>query len=265
MSDVENALTGADAAPAENPATEPEQTQETPQTPADAETDEQREEKARDEKGRFVQKRINELTREKHEARRQAEQYQRELEQARRDIERLRQPAAPDPNQDLPGYIRHLATQEARQLVEQERSQWQQAQQQQHYQSIAQQYSTRETAYASEHPEYQEAAEAFITVTGENPQLAEVLMTSEHGPAVVHYLGSHLDEAVSIAQMPAHLAAAAVARIEARVAAKPKPVTKAPNPPPTLGGGKGTVAKNPDEMTQAEWLAWRNTQLTQGR
>lgn len=264
MSDVENALTGAEAAPAENTAIQPEQTQETPQTPANAETDEQKEEKARDEKGRFVQKRINELTREKHEARRQAEQTRQELEQLRAEMNRLRQPAAPDPQTDFPGYVRHLASEEARQLVEQERSQWQQHQQQQHYQSLAQKFQAQEDAYSAEHPDYSEAVDAFASVAGVNPELGEVLATSDHGPAVVHYLGTHLDEAAKIAGLPVHLAAAAIARIEARVSVqKPKPVTNAPTPPPVLSGGKSAVRKdiNDPDMPMGEWLALRNSQL----
>src|SRR5690606_37792762 len=135
MSEVDTALTGADAAPAENTANPPEQTQQNTATDtATEQPDPQKDEQARDEKGRFVQKRINELTREKHEARRLAQQREQELEQVRQELERLRQPEAPDPNLDLQGYIRHQAEQTARQLVEQERGQWQQQQETQRIQ-----------------------------------------------------------------------------------------------------------------------------------
>jgi hypothetical protein len=261
MSEVETALTGADADTPPPVKTDVDTTQES----APAETDEQREETARDEKGRFVQKRINELTRKTYDARREADQYKQRLSQVEAELERLRQPAAPDPNQDLAGYVRHQAQQEARQLVEQERGQWQEQQEQQRFQSLAQEYATREQDFAVKTPDYQDAVDAFTSVVGTNPQLAEVLMTADHGPEVVHYLGTHLDEAARIAQLPPHLAAREVTRIESRFAPKAKPVSSAPNPPPTLGGGKATVAKSPDDMSQAEWLAWRNTQLQQGR
>lgn len=250
MSEVETPVEGAETLP-ETPA-QPE-AQETPQEPATATPDTPAEpEQPRDEGGRF-QKRVNELTRKQYEARREAEQARQERDQLRAELDRLRQPAAPDPSLDPQGYIRHLASQEARQIVEQERSQWQQSQQQQHIQSLAQQYTTREEAYSAQHPDYQEAADAFTSVAGVNPELAEVLMTSEHGPAVVHYLGMHLDEAASITQMPVHLAAAAVARIEARVSApKPKPTTQTPAPVPTLGGSSA-VQKDPSKLSYADY------------
>lgn len=256
MSEVENAPTGADAAPVPDAPANPEVVQETPQVTADADTP--KDDQPRDEKGKFVQKRINELTREKHEARRQAEQYQRELEQARQELARARQPAAPDPNEDFPAYVRHLASEEARNLVEQERTSWQQQQQQQYYQSLAEQHSARETEYANSHPDYIEAVDAFTSIAGVNPYVAEVLMTSDHGPAVVHFLGQHLDEASRILAMPPHMAAAAIARIEARVSApKPKPVTNAPTPAPILGGGSVVPTAIRDGMDYEEYKRLR--------
>lgn len=256
MSDVENPVEGAATLPDEQ--AQPERAQEVPQESATANPDAPKDDQARDEKGRFVQKRINELTREKHEARRQAEQAARERDELRAELSRLRQPAAPDPAQDPAAYVRHLAREEAQSLVESQQSQWRQSQEQQRFQSLAQQYATREADYAASHPEYTEALEAFTSIAGDNqPELAEVLMTSDHGPAVVHYLGSHLDEAVNILAMPPYLAAAALARIEARVSApKPKPTTNAPAPVPTLSGS-AAVSKDPSKMTYAEYKKFR--------
>ena len=254
MSDVENAQTGAtaDSAPVEV-------VQETQQTPAPVETDAQREEQARDEKGRFVQRRINELTREKYEARRQAEAYQRELEQLRSEISQSRQPA-PDPQQDPQAFIAHLAREEARKLIESERSTSAQQQEQARFQSLAQQHQGRAAAYAAEHPDYPEAEDSVVSILGNDPMLAEVLMSSEHGPAVVHHLGTHLDEVVQLASMPPHLRIAHVARLEARLSApKPKPVTNAPAPVPTVGGGAAS-SKDPERMSVEDWMAWRNSQ-----
>lgn len=260
MSDVENALTGADAAP-ESIEADKAVDQENPQVSADADPDAQKEEQARDEKGKFVQKRINELTREKHEARRQAEQAARERDEFRAELARYRQSAAPDPNENLPDYVRHLAREEAMALVEQERSHVQQTQEQQRWTELSQGYAEREREYAAKNPDYETAVDSFASIVGVNPPLAELLMTSDAGPQVAHYLGNHLDEAVRIAQMPPHLLAREVTRLESRLTAqKPKPVTQAPNPTPTLGGGS-VINKDPDRMTTDEWLAWRRAQL----
>jgi hypothetical protein len=260
MSDVETAPTGADAATVPETPAQPEQAQETTQESATATPDEQQEEQARDEKGRF-QKRVNELTRKTYDARREAEQARRERDQLYAELERLRQPAAPDPNVDPIGHVQHLAREEARRLVGQERANWQQQQEQQRFQTLAQDYATREQDFADKNPGYQEAVDAFTAVAGPNPYLAEVLMTAEYGPEVVHYLGTHLDEAARIAHLPPHLAAREVTRIESRFTPKSKPVSSAPNPPPTLGGGKATVAKKEDDMTVEEWLVHRRAQL----
>lgn len=249
MSEVDTPVEGAATLP-ETPA-QPE-AQVTPQEPATATPDEPTEPtQPRDENGRF-QKRVNELTRQRYEAQREAQRLQAEMAELRQQVARLTQPPPPDPSQDFPAYVRHLASEEARSLVEAQQGQWQQHQEQQRFQTIAQQYATREAEYVASHPDYPEAVEAFVSVVGENPQLAEVLMTSDHGPAVAHYLGSHLDEAASIAAMPPHLAAAAVARIEARVTPKPKPATSTPAPVPTLGGS-AVVQKDPAKLTYAEY------------
>jgi chromosome segregation ATPase len=254
MSDVENAQTGAtaDSAPVEV-------VQETQQTPAPVETDAQKEEQARDEKGRFVQKRINELTREKYEARRHAEALQARLDQLESEVRQSRQPA-PDPQQDPQAFIAHLAREEARKLIESERSASAQQQEQSRFQSLAQQHQGRAAVYAAEHPDYPEAEDSVVSILGNDPMLAEVLMSSEHGPAVVHHLGTHLDEVVQLASMPPHLRIAHVARLEARLSApKPKPVTNAPAPVPTVGGG-AAASKDPERMSVEDWMAWRNSQ-----
>lgn len=259
MSDVDNAVEGAEAAlPDETPKTVEveEQGTEVQQESATAENDANKDDQPRDEGGRF-QKRVNELTRKQWDARREAEAARREAEELRAELNRYRQPQAPDPNQDPWGAVQHLAREEARAILESERGQWAQQQEHQRLSELGRQHEAREQAFSVQHPDYQEAADAFVSMAGHNVPLAEVLMSSEHGPAVVHYLGTHLDEAAQVVQLPPHLAALAVARIEARVAApKPTAPTKAPNPPPTLGGS-AVVSKDPARMSYADYKAWR--------
>ena len=256
MSEVENdALTGATAAPAPE-----ESAQETPQVSATAETDEQKELPPRDEQGRF-QKRINELTRNQWEARREAERLRQENEVLRQHYQQAqRQTEAPDPDVDPKAYIAHLAREEARQIVEAERAQWQQQQAQQQQHEVGQQFAARIDAYAAEHPDFYDALNAVDSILGAHPAV-EVIATSEHGAAVTHYLGQHLDEAARIAQLPPLQAAAHIARLEARLSApKQKPVTAAPAPAPTVGG-VSAAPRNPENLGVNEWIAWRNSQL----
>jgi len=257
MSDLDTAPTGAPAAPAD---TAPADTQAPSQDSAPANQDDaQQDTQPRDEKGRFVQQRINELTRQRYEAQRQAEQVARERDELRAELQRARQPAAPDPTQDFEGYVSHRAEAAARRIVEEQQGQWQQHQEQQRQNAIVQQYETRAADYAAANPGYHEAIDNFVQIAaGSPPEIAEVLMTSEHGPAVAQYLGEHLDEAVRVLRMPPHLAAAEIARIEARVSVpKSKPVSNAPNPPPKVGGASAAPRGLSDDLSMDEWMRRR--------
>lgn len=235
MSEVENAVTGATAAPVSEE-TQAVETQDEQQVSATAESDVQRDEQPRDEKGKFVQKRINELTKARYEAQRLAEQRERENAELRSQLQRYSNPA-PDPDIDPRAYVAHLAREEARAFIESERSQSAQQQEQQRFEQVVSGFSERANRYAAEHPDFIEAVENFDSIVGNDPALLEVIASSELGPQVAHHLGTHLDELATVASLPPHLRIAHVARLEAKLSApKPKPVTKAPAPVPTVGG-----------------------------
>lgn len=264
MSDETTAVDGAITAAPENEATEQAAVeQETSAAPAEAEQGQ--DEQERDERGRFkgrdAQARINELTR----ARRQAE---RERDEVLRYVQQFQQ--APQHAESLPAFenftdlnewgraVAKTAAEQARAVAAQE---FAQRQQQASQAQVFSSYEAREREYAAKHPEYRDAYDSLSSSVRFGPEVLEVIADSSHGPALVHYLGDHLDEADRLQRMPPHKAAAEVARIEARIAApKPKPVSKAPSPVPTVQGG-GTAQKDPERMSTDEWLAWRRNQL----
>lgn len=261
MSEVVNAVDGAPTATLPDSKPEaveaaPDAAQETTQQETvTAESDSQHDDQPRDEKGRF-QKRVNELTRKYYDERREREATAARLQQLEAELSSYRNPP-PDPNTDPAAYVQHLAREEARSMIERERQQMAQQQEQQRFQTLAQSYSQREEVYAAQHPDYADAVEAFVAMAGPSPALAEVLMSSEHGPAVAHYLGKHLDEAATLLALPVHLQAAHVARLEARVSApKAKSTTKAPDPVPTLGGSSA-VSKDPSRMSYEDYKRFR--------
>lgn len=91
---------------------------------------------------------------------------------------------------------------------------------------------------------------------------AEIIMDSERGPEVAYHLATHREELQRIQGMEPLARAREIGRIEAMLAApKPKTVTQAPKPVPTVGGGSSKATKDPDKMTPDEWLKWRNAQL----
>lgn len=265
MSDENHAVDGATPAAPAIPAPAA-NAQETPATPASAEQgqndDGSNHEQPRDEKGRFVQERINDLTRKWRSTERalaEREQRIRELESRAAVPQAQASEAEPkledfaDFNEWSRALVAH-ATRVAEQRVEARVSQ---QQQQTTQQKLAEQYGAREQAYAQAHPDYIEAAQGLGQVVEFSPAVVEVLASSDHGPAVVHHLGKHLDEAVRIANLPDHLAAVELARLEVRLSAPPKapPVSAAPSPVPVLGGGSQPPAKDPASMSDAEWFA----------
>lgn len=265
MSDVEPAVDGALVAPVVSETTDtapaPEQTTEQ----IEAQEQEQR---TRDEKGRFVpQERVNEITRARREAERRADSLERELSQYRQQTVQ-HQPQSHDQPPSIQDFndinqwsaaMTNYAIAQAESRVEQR---FQQQSQRQQQQTVEQQFEERSQKYAKDHPDFDTAVSDLGRAVQFHPAVVEAIGLNERGPEIVHYLATHLDEADRISRLPPHIAAVQLGRIEAQVsAAKPKTVTNAPNPPPTLGGGKATVTKNPDDMSQAEWLAWRNTSL----
>lgn len=265
MSDVVSAADdGASVAPAEE-----QEVQEQAQDSTTEQVDEsQKDDKARDEKGRFVpQERVNEITRARREAERRAEALERELTNLRQSQPAQHQPQSKDApkledyDYDMSAFGAALTEYAVKQAQTQAESRIQQQAQQEQAQKLQKSFEERAVRYAAEHPDFDEAVSSLTRTVQFRPEVVETISASEHGPAVVHYLAQHLDEADSIARLPAHLAAAQIGRIESRVSAtKPKPVTNAPKPPPVLGGG-AAATKDPDRMTGEEWLAWRRKQL----
>lgn len=262
MSDVETAVDGAQVAPAEvEQAKVPESTTEQVETP-------QWEEKPRDEKGRFVpQERVNEITRARREAERRAEALERELASYRQ------QSAQPKPQQhekapaladfqsaeEWGAALVEFATNKALSTTEQKFSQ---QDQQRHFDGVMQSFAEKERAFSATTPDYMDRVAELAGAVPFSQPVLEALAASDHGPAIAYHLANHLDEADRIARLPPHLAAVQLGRIEAQVSApKPKPVSKAPNPVPTVGGGTAQT-KDPDRMTTEEWVAWRRSQLS---
>lgn len=260
---------GASVAPVET-ANEQDKTQEQAQDTTTEHVDKpEHEEKPRDEKGRFVpQERVNEITKARREAERRADAAERELASLRQQQPAQHQPQSTDKAPSLADFNYDMdawssATQEY--LLTQAESRVEQRlagkTQQERQRTIQDGFEAKAAKYAADHPDFGQAVEDLGRTIRFSPEVVEAIGVSDHGPAVVHYLAQHLDEADRIARLPAHLAALHLGRIEAQVStAKPKPVTNAPKPAPTLAGGAASN-KDPDRMTSDEWLAWRHAQL----
>jgi len=265
MSDVETALTGAEVAPVANAETAP-ATQETAPESTPEQVEAQRLEQVRDEKGRFVpQERVNEITRARREAERRVQYLEQQLASiqppAQHQPQSSERPPSVSEYTDIDQWATAMTAYAVTQAEKNVSQRFQQNDTQRNQQRIADQFEQRSVRYAAEHPDFDRSVAELSSAVQFHPDIVEVIGVSEHGPAVVHYLAQHLDEADRISRLPPHIAAVQLGRIEAQVAApKPKPVTNAPPPAPVLGGGSA-VQKDPERMPVDEWLAWRRAQL----
>lgn len=258
MSDLDTAQTGAEvenAAPVQQGAQQGSE----PTTEQTVETPEQIQE--RDEKGRF-QARINEMTRKQREAERKAEYWEQQATRRAQEAPAQRQApqtAPPSPEEfgwDMGKWSQAVTEYATTQATTQAQTQFQQQQESQHREQLFTAFDARERAYAQQNPGYTERAEQLLGVIQYNPQVAEILAISDHGPAMVDYLAQHLDEADAIARLPMHVAAMKLGSIEAKVSApKYRPVSQAPAPAPGFAGGGQITQKDPAKLSDDEWYA----------
>lgn len=194
-------------------------------------------------KNKGVGKRINELTREKHEERRRAEyaeQVARELQQQLAAVQKAPakvstgKPTLEQFDYDQEAYFEALADWKAQERLTEFRASIESDQR-------AKQQAERQTEFQKRIAElekdvpgaWQEVISAPISTT---ETMLEVIGDSKIGPRIAYYLTQNLDEADEISRMTPARQAAALGRIEERLQAKPKPapktVTNAPAPPP---------------------------------
>lgn len=261
MSDVDDAQTGAEVAPAVESPAQPEQPQEQAQAPTTEQVETQAPEQPRDEKGRYVpQERVNEITRARREAERQRDFYRQQLESMQTQPQQHYQPQSNDrpPSlqdfQTVEDWGAAIADYSARQALTQAEQRFQQRDQQYTQHQLAQQFQQKEAAYAASVPDYMERVEELASSVPMPNELLMAISQSDHGPAIAYHLAQHLDVADRLARMNPVAAAVEIGRIEARISApKPnKPVTQAPAPVPTLGGSS-VVGKDLGAMSYEDY------------
>lgn len=220
-------------------------------------------------KRKGVGKRIDELTKEKHDARRAAEDATRERDYWREQAQKGQQQPAEAPAQEARNETGEPTLEDSDyDLTEFQRKhyQWMRSQEKQQEQATQRQASflEKQAAFAAENPDYHAVVSApHVPIT---QQVAEIVMETDNPPAVAYYLAQNLSEATAIAQMTPHNIARAIGRIEAKLEAPPAPeaprqpvsktVTKAPAPVTTLSGSPA-VKKSYDDMSMKEYDAAR--------
>ena len=220
-----------------------------------------------------VQKRIDEITRQKYEVQRELERERAERAAIKLQLEQLQsnkpveEPKTldngmPDPNKYAagrydPDYVEAVAEWKVEQRFQAQQRQVA-AQQMQRY-IIAKEQEARDN-----HADYDVAVSEVMQHPVTNQQwFRDILLDTENPTEVTYYLGKNQAELSKIAQMSPTQAMRYIGRIEAKLestTAEPaKPVTAAPSPITPLGSARSSTvsSKDPEKMTMEEYAKWR--------
>lgn len=136
-------------------------------------------------------------------------------------------------------------------------------------------FKEREVEFEKANPDYRDLAYSAPI----SDRVAELVMELETGPEIAHYLGKNKSIALSLNDLPPHIAAIELGRIDARLGAErkakaealekarlEKAVSKAPPPTQRLEGSGDAGTFKPDDsesdkVSDAEWMRRRNLQI----
>lgn len=227
-------------------------------------TEDQQDVNTQAEDRKFTQAELNEII-QKEKAKAEAKAERRALKAYRETLERFAPPQQPQVTQesDRPARANYTSDEDWVEAVtdwklekrEQESKQKQQAQQQQ---SVA---SKTESIYAEAQkiPGFDREAFDELPLT---PAIASALIESDVSAKLMAHLAANPDDVERIAKLSPARQAAEIGKLEISIASAPK-VSKAPPPITPIGGAKGSVSKDPSEMTDAEFAKWRKAQIAQ--
>lgn len=205
----------------------------------------------------WFQQRIDTVTREKWEERRAREQAEERIRQLEDENTRLRPAAsaaatpAPQPQQLTPQQIDQIAAQRAVQLVDEQNF------------AAACNKSYREGKAALGN-DFDTAIGNLKAVGADTPQYRNLLqMTTQldNSPAVLHHLGTNMEEAMRVLSLPPMQMAVELTKMSNKVVLKKASKAPAPVNPltPTGGDTKAVRGPNPDGEfeSQEDYKAWR--------
>jgi hypothetical protein len=235
-----------------------------PQEKQEGATEGEGEHTERDEQGRFkpkLQKRIDELTRARHQAERDRDYWRQQAEA------RQAPPAAPKPEDFASdddyqqALLDHRIESGINRKLSTEAQQRADMADQQANEVRDQTYAERMRAATTRIPDFAEVVgKANIDVRQE---VIDAIKDSEHGPDIAYHLAKNPDEARRLSQMDTRSLDRAIGRMEADFAAKgttPAPAARTTNAPaPARTGAPAAAApanNDPSKMSQAEFEVW---------
>ena len=228
-----------------------------------------------EEKKNGVQKRIDQLTREKYEERRQREALEKRLKEL--EEQRKPEPLKPPTEDDFDNYNEYLnaqadylASKAAEKLTSKQAEEKQllaKAEEQKAAQERAERFAKRIQAESEQYEGFMEKMNdpLFAEITYQMDQdLIGLIQESDKATALTYYLATHIEDADRLSRLNPVYAARELARIEAKLETpKPNKISKAPDPIKPINGNE-TAVKDPDKMSMDEWMEWRAKTANRG-
>jgi hypothetical protein len=183
-------------------------------------------------KNDWVQRRIDQLTREKHEEKRQREALEAQLRTYQQPSEQGKPQTPTDIDAAVEARLKQREFDSACNKV----------------------FDAGKTEYAAD---WDSSLKTFQMLGGATPEFLEAVTSMDNGHKVLHYLGQNPEEAEKLLSLPPLRMALKLASLEGKVSAvKPPPTSKAPDPINPIGGKSAPV--EPDEFgSTGEYIAWR--------
>jgi hypothetical protein len=217
-------------------------------------------------KSKGVQKRIDELTRQRYEAERRAEQSRSEAEHYRKMAQDKPQEPAKDDKaprfEDFNSYddyvaavAEHKATKKFEELTRKD----QEKQTQQKQAEVVKNFNDKVTEARKKYDDFDTVA--LGNHVAYNDVTTSLVLASDASTELAYYLGKNPEIAQKLTQISPLEAAKEIGRIEAKLLEKPKPQSKQitnASPPIKPVGGKERLKKDPSQMSNAEYRAWRS-------
>jgi arylsulfatase A-like enzyme len=223
-----------------------------------------------EEKPSGFQKRINELTREKYEARRQAEALQEQLNQFQAQQAQTQQFSTDPPTLEECGYDEVQHKNAVRQWADSQFENYQNTltQQAQQQQAMLEQQQAQ-VALQRKVAEAEEKYPGF-TARVNSPELPplqvinqaayEAVVNSDNFADVANYLASNPAEVYAFQNLTPVQAVREITKLEIKLSSKPSPSTEQV-PTPSEVGGTAESVKDRSKMSTADWMKWRNDSL----
>lgn len=99
---------------------------------------------------------------------------------------------------------------------------------------------------------------ALFDQKGKPTAVGEAILDAEDPAALLHYLGKNPDVAAELQGLSPAALGRRIGRIEASMAVKPNPVSRAPEPARPIGAR--SASKSPESMSMEEYIAMRKSQ-----